>query len=417
VTRATTAATPPTPGTTAASRHSRPAGTGAPSSALALTLDPIAADVFLAEHWDRRPLAVWRRDPARFDGILSLADAQRLVSATGIRMPGFRLVKEGAQIPPSGYTEDIPWRPGSFSGTARVDRVAEEFEGGATIVLQGLHLYWHAAATYCRALEAELGCPVQANAYYTPASAQGFAVHHDTHDVFVLQAAGRKRWRIYPPRLELPLKSQRWSPNLGPPGEPVDDLLLEAGETLYLPRGWPHEAVTSDSESLHLTVGLHPPTRMDALRAALEACAEDVEFRRALDRDGALPDDLIERLAARLAPEAVRRRTRRRFVDGRRPILDDQLVQVRGLDRLSPDDRLERRPTVIAELEMTDAGATLVFEGKEVAFPPQASAAVAMAYGAPGPFAAADLPGLDDAGRLVLVRRLVREGFLRRLDP
>ena len=31
------------------------------------------------------------------------------------------------------------------------------------------------------------------------------------------------------------------------------------------------------------------------------------------------------------------------------------------------------------------------------------------------PFRAADLPGeLDDEGRLVLVRRLVREGFLRR---
>ena len=31
-----------------------------------------------------------------------------------------------------------------------------------------------------------------------------------------------------------------------------------------------------------------------------------------------------------------------------------------------------------------------------------------------GPFTAADLPGsLDEAGRLVLVRRLVREGFLR----
>ena len=36
-------------------------------------------------------------------------------------------------------------------------------------------------------------------------------------------------------------------------------------------------------------------------------------------------------------------------------------------------------------------------------------------FGADGPFAAGDLPGrLDDEGRLVLVRRLIREGFLRR---
>ncbi len=32
------------------------------------------------------------------------------------------------------------------------------------------------------------------NAYYTPRAAQGLPVHHDTHDVFVLQVSGEKRW-------------------------------------------------------------------------------------------------------------------------------------------------------------------------------------------------------------------------------
>ena len=36
--------------------------------------------------------------------------------------------------------------------------------------------------------------------------AQGFKVHHDTHDVFCLQVEGEKRWLVYPPVLELPLK-------------------------------------------------------------------------------------------------------------------------------------------------------------------------------------------------------------------
>ena len=105
-------------------------------------------------------------------------------------MPAFRLVRDGAVLPPGAYTEDIPWRPGSFSGLAVVDRVAAEHAAGATIVLQALHLHWPAAALYCRGLEQRLGFPVQANAYATPATAQGFAVHHDTHDVFVLQVAG-----------------------------------------------------------------------------------------------------------------------------------------------------------------------------------------------------------------------------------
>jgi hypothetical protein len=293
-----------------------------------------------------------------------------------------------------------------------VGAIADAFAAGATIVLQALHVHWLPAARYCRALEAALGFPVQANAYLTPASAQGFAVHHDVHDVFVLQVAGRKRWRVYAPVLELPLKDQRWSPGLGDPGEPVHELLLEPGDTLYLPRGWPHEASTGDGESLHLTIGLHPPTRLDVLRAALDACATgDVELRRAAAVDGTLPGDLLERLAAHLAPDQVAARLRRRFVDGRRPILEDQLDQVRALASLTAGTPVERRDTVIADLD----GSTLRFEGKAVAFPPVARQALAAAVAASGPFTAAALPGpLDEPGRLVVVRRLIREGFLRR---
>jgi ribosomal protein L16 Arg81 hydroxylase len=376
-----------------------------------LTLDPVETDRFFAEHWQRAPLVVPRAEAGRFDSVLSAADVERMVCETGVRAPAFRLVKDGAQLPLGGYTEDVAWRPGSFSGLARVERVAAEHAAGATIVLQALHLHWRPAALYCRELEQWLGFPVQANAYSTPASARGFAVHHDTHDVFVLQVAGSKRWRIFEPVLELPLKDQRWSPDLGDPGPPVADVTLTAGDTLYVPRGWPHEAVTDRSESLHLTVGLQPPTRLDALRAALQACSDDVEFRRALDAGGRLPADLLERLAARLEPDAVARRARRRFVLGRRPILDGQLSEARAAGELRAHDRVERRATVIALLD----GATLCFEGKELRFPPHAAAAVAAAYDAAGPFSAADLPpSLDEPGRLVLVRRLLREGFLRR---
>jgi lysine-specific demethylase/histidyl-hydroxylase NO66 len=406
--------TPATPTTTAApsrgSQHTR-AGT----DALALTLDPVDAGDFLADYWEQQPLVVARGEGRRFHELLTPTDVEQLLCNTGIRVPAFRLVKEGAQVPLGTYTEDIRWRPGSFTGTAVVDRAASEFARGATIVLQALHLHWPAAALYCRDLEKRLGCPVQANAYHTPASARGFAVHHDTHDVFVLQLAGRKRWRVYEPVLELPLKDQRWSPELGDPGAPIEDFTLAAGDTLYLPRGWPHEATTSDDESLHLTIGMHPQTRLDALRMALDSCDDDVEFRRSMPADGALPDDLLERLAARLAPDELARRTRRRFVEKRRPILHDQLSQLRALEHLTVDDLLERRATVIFDLdEADDGGALLLFEGKEIRFPPQATAAVFAAAQGNGAFSAAELPGpLDDAGRLVLVRRLVREGFLR----
>jgi ribosomal protein L16 Arg81 hydroxylase len=384
-------------------------------SALGLTLDPYSREEFLEEHCDRRPLVVERGEAGRFDDVLSDADLERLVCETAIRSPAFRLVRDGAQLALSGYTKHIPWGPGSFSATALVDRVAEEHAAGATIVLQALHLHHHPAAVYCRGLESALGWPVQANAYCTPASSQGFAVHHDTHDVFVLQVSGHKHWRIYEPVVELPLKDQRWSPDAaGAVGEPLHDITLCAGDTLYIPRGWPHEAAAADAASLHITVGLHPPTRLEAMRAALAGCADDVEFRRALDADGELPADLVERLAARLGAEGVARRARRRFVDTRRPILDGQLTQMRALAALTTETLLDRRPTVIADLESrADGGVALRFEGKEVRFPRQAAAAVTAIHGARAPFTAAELPGsLDAGGRLVLVRRLVREGYL-----
>ncbi|MDP1850309.1 MAG: cupin domain-containing protein [Solirubrobacteraceae bacterium] len=384
-------------------------------SALGLTLHPCSRQEFLEEHCDRRPLVVERGEAGRFDDVLSDADVERLVCATAIRSPAFRLVRDGAQLPLAGYTKDIPWRPGSFSGTALVDRVAEEHAAGATIVLQGLHLHHHPAAVYCRGLEVALGWPVQANAYCTPASSQGFGVHHDTHDVFVLQVSGHKRWRIYAPLVELPMKDQRWSASEGDSvGEPLYDITLRAGDTLYMPRGWPHEAAAADAASLHITVGLHPPTRLDAVRGALAACADDVEFRRALDPDGALPGALVDRLAARLAADEVARRARRRFVDTRRPILDGQLSQMRTLAALTPDTPLERRATVIADVEPDADGVVgLRFEGKLMRFPAKAADAVAAIHAARATFTAAELPGpLDEAGRLVLVRRLVREGFL-----
>jgi hypothetical protein len=73
---------------------------------------------------------------------------------------------------------------------------------------------------------------------------------------------------------------------------------------------------------------------------------------------------------------------------------------------------------VIADLEEANGMVILYFEGKEIGFPAHAAPEVRACFEADEPFRAADLPGeLDVDGRLVLVRRLVREGFLRVVTP
>ena len=285
-------------------------------------------------------------------------------------------------------------------------------------MLQALHVHWHPLAVFCRQLEEALGHGMQANAYWTPRGSQGFAVHHDTHDVLVLQVAGEKRWLLYDPVLELPLKHQRWSAELGDPGEPTEELVLRAGDTLYLPRGWPHQAETSDTDSLHLTVGIDAYTWLDAVRAALADCEDELPFRRGIDGGTDAPGELLELLRARLGAEDVERRRRRRFLERRRPIREDGLSQLRALARLDVETPVERRPTVIADVEEDADALTLVFEGKELRLPQHARAELLALVHAEEPLTAAELPGeLDDAGRLVLVRRLVREGFLRVTRP
>jgi hypothetical protein len=348
-----------------------------------------------------------RDENGRFSDLLSVPDIERLLCSGGLRTPAFRLVKAGAKLEAGSYTKSIPWRPAAFTGTAEIGRVLAEFEGGATLVLQGLHLTWPPLAEFCRTLEAELGHPAQANAYFTPRAAQGLPVHHDTHDVFSLQVEGQKRWLVYPPVLELPLKEQRYKPEDGDPGRPVHDVTLRPGDTLYLPRGWLHEAVTSDSDSLHITVGVNVYTWLDAFKAALTELEDYLDFRRSPDGDA---DELLETLRARLGTEDVSRRQRRRLVRTRRPILSGQLTQLRALEGLSLDTLVERRPTVLFDLEDT----TLMFEGKDVVFPEAAREDLGFVAAADEPFTAGDLPGdLGDETRLVLVRRLVREGFLR----
>ena len=341
--------------------------------------------------------------------MFSRAEAERLVTSTGLRTPGFRLVKAGEQV--GDYTTDVPWRPRPFTGTADVRRVLEEFGRGATIVLQALHMTHAPLAAFSRELELELRHPVQVNAYYTPRAAQGLPVHHDTHDVFVLQISGRKRWLVYEPVVELPLRSQRYSPDLGAPGPTMLDVTLTGGDTLYLPRGWLHEALTSDADSLHLTVGVNVITWLDALKAALDEAGDELSLRRSIDAGDA--DDALRALAERLATSDVERRRSERLTRRARPDLGDGFEQLRALERLSGETPVERRP-VHALVQTSGDDLTLEFDGTSVRMPDRVRPQVDAILAAEEPFAAADLPGpLDEDARLVLVRRLVREGLLR----
>jgi len=391
---------------------------------LARLLAPTSPSVFLQEYWEERPLVLQRSDPDYYRSLLTAADVDRLVTASDMTYPEFRLVRSGAPLPLPGYTKTASSGGGPARRVADPDRIVEEYQNGATIILQGLHRSWAPLATLCRSLEAALSHPTQTNIYVTPPGSQGFAPHYDTHDVFILQVDGSKHWRLYDSPVSLPGRSQAYKEQGSPAGQLLGEPDLKPGDLIYLPRGFIHEALTSEQRSIHVTLGVTGFTWLDLLSEAAGACREDVRFRRTLPPGFAASEELRTAMAAQLTelaaeltrPEAALRAVDRmidQFIDTRRPISSERLFVSEQLAALDLQTRVRRRPEVLFRLRAEEERVQLTFQGKKVELPAWAAASVACCTGEE-PFRAADLPDdLDASGKLTLVRRLLREGFLQ----
>jgi hypothetical protein len=371
---------------------------------------------FLANDWGTRAaVRLGEASPHAFEDLLSLDDVDRFLTTTALRSPFFRLVKSGERIPESAYTRT--GRAGSrpVHGIADPAGIASLFADGATIVLQGLHRWSEPVTRFCRGLELELGHPCQVNAYITPAGAQGLDLHTDAHDVFVLQAFGRKRWELH-----------------AAPGEtPRDPLDVEVspGDTIYLPAGTPHAARAQDELSGHLTVGIHVTRWRDVLARIVTASADA--------QDGPVPagwledpDVLAEELGGRLAAlastladvdaHAVIGERRERFLSTRATLARGTIA-----DRATPiavDDGsvVTRRPDSICEVVVKSDHLVALLGDRRLEMPVRLEPAMRQIarLGADGTLVVSDLalhlP--DTRSRAVLVRRLIREGLLTIVD-
>jgi lysine-specific demethylase/histidyl-hydroxylase NO66 len=382
---------------------------------------------FAEDHWGRAPLYRQGADVSGFPRLLELGDVDHLITETLLRMPSFRLVKEGSPLDPGSYTQTIRIGSRPVERTIRPDRVLDFFQQGATIVLQALHRQWPPVATFCRDLELDLTHPVQANAYVTPATSQGFAVHHDTHDVFVLQTSGHKRWRVYRPVVDLPGKEHPWSKSRTDPGGPILEAELTPGDCLYLPRGFPHDAVAREEVSIHVTVGIVAMTWVDVWRHVMKSLPEHEPFREALPIGYAEdPTALGHEMAVRAkelqafveehADQEAASSLARRFWRTRRAALAGQLSQLERLRAIGLTDELRRRRGGVFRVSAEGEEARVLLGVRELRMPLGCEPALRFVARAAGPFRATDLPGLDEGSRLVLARRLVREGAIEIVD-
>jgi len=370
------------------------------------------AQTFVDKVWASRVL-VHHADPGELTSFLSLDDVDHLLTETAVRTPSVRVAQDGSVLPESRFVRTgatVAGKP--LTGLVDPRKLLALVEGGATVVLQALHRYWSPLTELTHALELELGHPCQVNAYLTPPGAQGFAVHEDSHDVFVFQTHGTKLWEIHHADGARSCDDH--------PDCRVDDVLMEPGVSMYLPTGTPHAARAQESVSLHVTLGINQRTWADLLQVTVAPLIADVAGDHLpagfLEHPEVLADGLARRLddlaeALRsVDTEQAATGAADRFLSSRPSRLRGGLQATLAAASLDADTAVRRRPGVSCVRRTYDDRLVLFLGDRRLDLPAWLSPAIDEL--SPGRvLTPRDLPISPDSA-VVLCRRLLREGLL-----
>ncbi len=242
---------------------------------------------------------------------------------------------------PGGAAEFVPlgsWQVvdailGDATSDAWLARKGERFAGprptpgqartlhadGWTLVIRDAQKHHPRLATLAADFAADFSAPVNIHLYCTPASQHGFNWHYDVEDVFILQCAGAKAYRLRKntvnpwPVLESMPKDLRYEREV----TPTMECALRAGDWLYIPAGWWHVA-PAEEDSISLAVGMMSPTVLEVLDFLRARAPHSVVWRQRLpapEASAALFAELGKDLARELADPAFTRA----FIEHRRP--------------------------------------------------------------------------------------------------
>lgn len=384
-------------------------------------LRPYDPDTFLREWWRRQPLAIERCAPHFYDDVLTPVQLEEILIHNRIRYPEIRLMKNGKKVSKEslmqwGWLDKIvplDVKPGALVP------LYEAYHNGYSLFLRAERVS-HSVATFCRSVEEWLHHVAIGEVVLTPRESQSSPVHTDRHDVFAIQIHGTKHWRVYDPvggDPSVPLSERV--------GEPLVDRVLNPGDLLYIPREYPHEALTSqDSASLHLSVAVHPTRWRDLMLEGLKTVLDtDPRFSeplpaRFLRDQSACPSetfrDLWDAALEQLDVKKAVAQLGTDFCFNLRPIANDQFGELSRLHSMTAESLLERRPGMLCQLNRKGESVKLAFPGNYVMLPVGLLSVLEAIVTSSGAFTPRSLPGkLDEPGRVVLMKHLMRAGLLR----
>ena len=222
-------------------------------------LGGISPETFMRVYWEKKPLLIRAAIPG-FKPLLDRAELMDLAAQDDVES---RLVVQ-AKADKQGQ-----WRlkHGPFG---RKDYPAFK-QPGWTVLVQGVDLHderVHQLMNQFRFVpDARLDDLMISYATDTG----GVGPHFDSYDVFLLQAHGRRHWRIGRQKdlslvPDMPVKILA---NF----VPEQEFVLEPGDMLYLPPDWAHDGI-AEGECMTYSIGFRSPVKGEIARELLQCLAE-----------------------------------------------------------------------------------------------------------------------------------------------
>lgn len=378
---------------------------------------PYSIETFFQTYWEKQFLHIARNQPNYFDSILSLLDIDDFLSQQNLLPESIRLVRQGVDIPTDKWTKTALLARGITTTTANPEAILKYYNEGATIVISYAQLTIPNLTKACITLEQTLKIPFQTNIYITPPNAQGFSIHYDTHDIFLVQIKGAKTWRFYDTGESLPTKQQSFthSPEL------IKELNITAGDVLYLPRGVVHEAFSTTNATIHVNFSCNPHYGFNLIEDLAKLAEQDNVFFRKTIPHGFSTEaekndykqafkEAIAQLIDKYPIETLLDKQKTGFVRKQKEDLAGRFINVFESPNLTLDSVVCRRQG-LACLILEKADATLIqYAEQEIRIPQFLEKSI---FFQDTPFKVRDIKGLiTPRGKLELVQQLVRLGFL-----
>lgn len=381
-------------------------------------LDPLSPDTFFEGYWEKCPLVLQSRPQHYYADLFSLNQLDRVLLQARPYPPDIRVVCNQKDLLPDSYINS--------DRSLNLNQIYKAYHEGHTLILNGIQQFHGELAAFCRHLQHLLNHVVVTNLYLSPANSQGLMAHYDTHDVFVLQVEGSKHWRIYNPIQPLPLLGS-FQPVIPSThlGEPLQSITLQPGDLLYIPRGFIHEAETTDTFSLHLTIGVYPSQWIDLIYQSLVAVSlQDMRFRQALpvgfldQKDAELHmrqtfQALLETLLQKGQVEDGLAALDERLIHQMAPVPDAHFTQLNTLNTIGLDTVIIRRRHMRCRAVERYTSAVIQFPGNTISGARRIYPAFCF-IAENETFVIQELPDiLSDDDKITLVQRLIRGGLLQ----